>query len=171
MIHLVVRYADRLHSVGNTILRHEEVIDRQGAVWFGKFGRPLAAVHISKLGAQIREDLATYVYFVERRGGGYRVHQGALLALGRELPPAEAILVPDYYTELNLHRHVGLWAKFSQITAVDESELDRWLVQSSGSRVRDVLRSSMAAMFVVSDPQSTARTRFRRLLPGWLATS
>ena len=62
--HLLIRFSDRLLESRRTIDEHQEVIEKEGAVWFGKMGQPISQNAIDKLNKQVTENIPTYIYLV-----------------------------------------------------------------------------------------------------------
>ena len=44
--HILVRFSDSLLKDRNTITEHTQIIQREGAVWFGKMGSPVSQRYI-----------------------------------------------------------------------------------------------------------------------------
>src|SRR3989442_11376911 len=97
LIHLAVRYSDKFMSVSSTIEKHNELITRRGAVWFGKVGKPLAQRRIDQFHKQIEQGNKTYLYLIQKSKNIYEVYQCDVVQMARSVPEHEEDLVPDYY--------------------------------------------------------------------------
>jgi len=150
-IHVLMRYSDLLHSVDDTIHLHREVLDRHGAVWVGKLGKPLARSHIAQVESQVQRGIPTYLFLVQRTAGRYEVYRGTVVEMARALPAAEGHLVPEYYEALGILAQVGFWTKVCRIERLDPGCLDALRVSTSGSAVPYSLITSMAGMFIVEE--------------------
>ncbi len=64
-IHLLLRFLDRLLDNSGTIEEHQKVIEREGAVWFGKMGQPISQNAIDKLNKQVEDNIPTFIYLVK----------------------------------------------------------------------------------------------------------
>jgi MoxR-like ATPase len=109
-VHLLLRWT--ANHEPETIERHREIAESDGAVWWGKFGDPAAraAVAAKKLDdfqRQIEGGTKTYV-FLHRPGEAWRA---SLLAIQYERPDSEANLIPAYYRDAIGGQH--LWLKLT----------------------------------------------------------
>lgn len=146
-IHIIIRYADREVE---TISAHEGLIDKHGAVWLGKIGKPLAQPKINIMNKQIANDIPTFVYLVQKVGQRYETHKGTIDEITRELP-TQKNLIPRYYEQQNILQYVSLWLKISKLTKLDKNGLMRLKVANTGTAVPDALSTSMAGFFVVKE--------------------
>jgi hypothetical protein len=149
--HVVIRFSDDLYSVGDMIGEHVAVLERKGAVWLGKFGKPLAIKRVASMNEQVAAGTATYVYLVRKRpgSGGYDAFRGSVLQFSREVDDIEPDLVPAYYDAMDLWGVVGFWVKLSAIVELPADALDDLRVQRSGMVLTESLRASVAGMFIV----------------------
>lgn len=155
MTDLLVRYSDRLFSVGDVIARHQAVISEFGSVWFGKFGQPIGRTTAERL-ERLRSSDGPYLYLAQRHDQGMDVFQAPILRF-TFTPPSERKLVPSYYEELNLTRLMRSWIKVGAIRPTSPSTLDELVVVSSGNTGRDALRRSMSGAFIVERRRSASR--------------
>lgn len=155
-LHVAIRFSDDLHSVGDTIGEHRDVLDRVGAVWLGKFGKTLAVRHVDAINMQIDAERPSYLYLIRKcqRSGGYDAFRGDIRAISRDETDVERSLVPRYYDRLNLWPLVGVWIKLSSLEDIDPVDLQRVCVLRSNMPLAESLRLSMAGMFIVGAKQS-----------------
>jgi hypothetical protein len=155
-IHILMRFSDAFMSVDDTIVEHQEVIDRHNSVWVAKVGKPLGAKHIETIRKQIKEGIPTYVYLVQRVGTEYKGYRGTLAEIQREKPDS-AKLMPAYYKRKGIDSTSQLWMKVTKLTAVPKKDgLSKLHIASSKRSVPKTLATSMAAIFVIKDgPGST----------------
>ena len=115
-MHVLMRYADHAQDFTiDTIQAHQDLIERRGAVWLGKFGKKLASEHVLRVNQQCKEGIPTTWYLVKKRGGAYQVDPATVTAMARTLPRGQGHLVPPYYEERRLLRHIGFWTKVTDI--------------------------------------------------------
>jgi hypothetical protein len=158
-MHVLMRYADPAHDSSiDTIRAHQDLIERRGTVWLGKFGKKLASEHVLRVNQQCKEGIPTYLYLVQKRSGAYQVHRATVAAMARTLPRGQGHLVPPYYEQRRLLRHIGFWAKVTDIVALDSYDLRDLEVAGSGTDVSYALRHSMAGHFLIRDIKRPALT-------------
>jgi len=150
-IHILIRYSDRLHRVGGVITRHNEVIQSQGSVWFGKLGRQVAQKHIDAVNQQCVSGIPTYLYLVQKAGSGYVVDQGTVTEMARVLPPGKEHLVPEYYFTTGIIDGIRLWARLCEIKSIEPSYLGKLRALSSIMPVPETLARSMSSHFIVRE--------------------
>ncbi|HVA79524.1 MAG TPA: hypothetical protein VNF29_01210, partial [Candidatus Binataceae bacterium] len=141
-----------------TIQAHQDLIERQGAVWLGKFGKKLARAHVLRVNQQCKEGIPTYLYLVKKRSGAYQVHRGTVTSMARVLPRGQAHLVPPYYEERRVLKHIGFWTKVTEIVRLDLYDLRHLEVAASGTDVSYALRHSMAGHFLIREIKRPALT-------------
>lgn len=152
-IHILMRFSDNITGVADTIAAHNGVIQKHGAVWIGKMGKPLGRNYIRRINEQCNQGIVSYLYLVQKGRGGYRVYRGTVLEMCRQIPLKETRLIPNYYTRNRLLNFVGFWVKLSDVNEVSVEVLNNLLISSSGMAVPSSLPRSMAALFVVRDGQ------------------
>lgn len=150
-IHVVMRFSDGFLSAEDTIARHLEILNKHGAVWIGKLGKPLGDKWISLANKQAAEGETTHLFLVQKVGANYEAHRGRVLQMAKQLPVEEAKLVPKYYAENNIIRQVSFWVKMSSLTKVKPGGLIEYRIASSGRPLPSTLRKSMAALFVIKE--------------------
>ncbi len=153
-IHLVVRFSDTMFDVGDVIARHNEVVGVHGAVWFGKMGSTLAASRISLLNKQIQDGVPTFLYLVK---GNRRIptpYRAPLLLVSKILPLREKLLVPQYYAEKKIVRHMNAWMKVKKIVPSELDELDALQAVSSVLPLSETLVRSSSGYFLVQAAQA-----------------
>jgi hypothetical protein len=150
-IHLLIRFSDKMGAIEDTIEAHREVIVEHRAVWFGKMGKTLASKHVARMNAQCKQKVPTYLYLVQAGKGRSQVYRGTVLEISKTVPSNERRFVPQYYGKNGLTRFMRLWGKLSNVQLMPEGTLSSLYVAGSGSRVSDILHSSMAGLFIVKE--------------------
>jgi MoxR-like ATPase len=116
-LHLLLRW--RAADEPRTIALHREIVESNGAVWWGKFGDPnsgraaMASERYRDIQRQLDDGVPTYV-FLHRKTEVWRT---SLVALERERPDSEASLIPAYYRDEVGKQH--LWLKLRGFEQVD----------------------------------------------------
>src|SRR5262249_10355761 len=125
------------------------VVERYGAVWFGKIGQPVgqATAELMRKGASAGS--TSYLFLVQRRAPRPDVFRAPILDVSFDLASDEARLIPTYYGEVGLTRLMRSWIKIGPIDELPSDTLDTLTVVSSGRVLRDALRRSMAGSFLV----------------------
>jgi hypothetical protein len=150
-IHLLLRFSDTRLKEGETISAHQEVIQREGAVWFGKMGSPISQIRIEAINKQIEDGIPTYVFLVKGNRRKSTVFKGRLKQASRSLPEGEQSLIPDYYSEFDIIQYIRFWAKIDQIQPAEFSELEKLRVASSVLPIRETLFKSSSGNFLLKE--------------------
>jgi hypothetical protein len=156
-LHVVFRYSDKLYGLGDVVVRHEAALLEHGAVWWGKFGRPLGAGRLATLNAQIAGHIPTNAYLARCRGGAVEAFRGQALKFAYSVGDDE-LAIPPWYRELGLEPYVGVWVLLDDLAPVSAEALRRLRIAKTGSLIADALQTSMSGMFLV---HQHARTRVR----------
>jgi hypothetical protein len=149
--HLLLRFSDSLLKSGDTIAYHNLVIEREGAVWFGKMGSPVSQDSIDILNIQVQQGIPTFVYLVKGNRSKSTAYRGRLVVASKTLLVTEKHLVPGYYAELNIHQYVKFWVKLSEIIPIDMVELQKMQVSSSVLPIQETLFKSSSGHFLVRE--------------------
>lgn len=149
--HLVIRFSNDLYGVGDPMREHRQILQSAGAVWLGKFGKPLSHARVDEISQQIEDGVTSKLFLVRRRSrrAGYEAFGGRMVAITRDDADVESALVPDYYDRLGLWSQVGFWAKLSTLETLPADGLDGVYVQASGMPIQETLRLSVAGLFIV----------------------
>lgn len=148
--HLVVRYSDTMFAVGDVIAKHNAVVSKQGAVWFGKLGIPLAQSRVDLLNRQIHGNTPTFLYLIKGNRRKSTAYRAKLLLVSRERP-REKKLVPAYYDEKKLIRYMKVWMKIGKISPIDLGEMSRLRAISSIYPITETLAKSSSGYFLVHE--------------------
>jgi hypothetical protein len=150
-IHLLLRFSDSLLKDGDTIIEHNEVINREGAVWFGKLGSPVSLNHIDRLNDQVKAGVITYIYLVKGNRRKSIAYKAPLIFAIRDFPRNEQHLIPPYYTTLNILHYVRFWVKLGKITPITSGELNQMKVASSVLPISETLVKSSTGHFIIRE--------------------
>ena len=157
VFHLVVRFSDSLFGVGDVVAKHNDVVAKHGAVWFGKLGSTFSVSRIELLNKQIQESVPTFLYLVQGNWKKPSVYRAEILAVTRELPTKERKLVPAYYSKLGLLEYMRAWIKVGEIVRVETSVLNDFRAMTSALPFQETLVRSSSGYFLVYDAQKAKR--------------
>lgn len=136
---IALRYGENLAPEGGTIAAHQEVIDRLGYVWYGKFGSPVSQSVVQEvLGSEEPRILLI-------QSGGQRRYWAYIEEIKREAPPLNEI--PMYYR--NIASKIRCWIKIIEIREAANNVVSRCTVVSSGKSLTEASRSSMSPYFII----------------------
>ena len=110
-LHLVIRFSDTMFEVGDVVSLHNEVVDKHGAVWFGKLDGTLSLARIEMLNKQVEKKTPTFLYLVKGNRKKSTPYQARILAVSRDFPKKEKALIPAYYAEKKLLKFMNAWVK------------------------------------------------------------
>ena len=150
-IHLLIRFSDSLFSAGDVISLHRQVIKEKGAVWFGKLGTPIAQRHIETINQQVEDKLPSYLFLVKGNRRKSTFYRATIQTLSAILPKNEKDMIPKYYFDLKIVKHMKFWAKLSDIKPIDEIEIQNIQVIGSVLEIGETLVRSSSGHFVVRE--------------------
>ena len=154
-VHLMMRYSDALMGVDDTIVEHQSVIDKRGAVWVGKVGKPLGPVHIEKVNRQCSDGYPTFLFLVQNRGrpghADYEFFKGQIAEVCSVLPSSQKKFVPRYYLARGIDQQASFWCKVTGLSQVTTKAMTDYHVASSRRPVFNALTRSLAALFVLGE--------------------
>jgi len=153
-IHLLLRFSDSLLKEGDTIDEHNQVIQREGVVWFGKMGSTVSQSRIDILNEQVREDIPTFVYLVKGNRKKSTVYRARLAVASKTIPKGESQLVPPYYFSLDIPKYVNFWVKLTEIVPIDFSELKKLRVGSSVLPIHETISKSSSGHFFLREDKN-----------------
>jgi hypothetical protein len=153
-LHLVIRFSDNMFSVGDVVQKHNEIVDKHGAVWFGKLGGTLSLSRIELLNKQIAQKMPTFVYLVKGNRRKSTPFKASILAISRDLPKKEKELIPPYYGEKKLLKFMNAWVKIGRIEQVEMSTLKNLKTINSIFPLEETLMRSSSGYFLVHESKS-----------------
>ena len=152
-LHLVVRFSDTMFGIGNVVSRHNEIVEKHHAVWFGKLGQTIAQRRADALNKQVLQGIPTYLYLVKGNRRKSTAYRAPLLMVARELPE-EKVLIPAYYAENDLLQYMKVWMKILQIEPIELSVMDSIKAISSVFPITETLARSSSGYFLVHESKS-----------------
>jgi hypothetical protein len=151
-LHVLIRIGDLATS--GTVALHKEVLERQGSVWFAKFGKTVSTSTVSALNDQIKNAIPTFLYLVGKHG---TLWFKCRLANVRQSAPEDASLIPAYYEKNYAAKHARLWFLATSLESVPADESSQLIVVSSARKATEVMPKSMASLFLVTPNASATR--------------
>ena len=148
-VHLLIRFSDNLFAVGDAIAKHQEVIDQQGKVWFGKLGTPIAQKAIDSINLQIEKKIPTFLYLVKGNRRKSTFYKARIIMASSDFPKKEKEFIPAYYFEKKIVRQMKSWIKILNIELLTEDEIKSLRVKSSVLDIEETLFRSSAGLFYV----------------------
>jgi len=149
-LHLVVRFSDTMFGVGDVVAFHNRVVEKHGAVWFGKLGQTIAQSRVDKLNQQVEKKVPTFLYLVKGNRRKSTAYRAPLLLVSRERPEDDA-LIPTYYDEKELEQFMKAWMKVGKIEAIEMSEMSSLKAINSVFPISETLVRSSSGYFLVRE--------------------
>ena len=153
-LHLVIRFSDTMFSVGDVVSLHNEVVDKHGAVWFGKLGGTLSLSRIEMLNKQIDQKVPTFIYLVKGNRRKSTPYKAEILAVSRDMPKKEKALIPSYYAEKKLLKFMNAWVKIGHVEQVEMSAMKNLKTINSIFPIEETLVRSSSGYFLVQESKS-----------------
>lgn len=136
---IALRFGEHFAPDCGTIAAHQELIDKQGYVWYGKMGNPIAARIVEGLKEQ--ED-AQILLINSGKADRYWAH---VSEISKEIPPLEGI--PAYYR--NQAEKFKTWFKITRFEPAPRNIMSKCFVSSSGNALTEVSKHSMSPYFII----------------------
>lgn len=137
---IALRYGENLAPESGTIAAHQELIDKLGYVWYGKFGSPVSQSVVQEI---LGNDEPRILLI---HSGGQKRYWVYIEEIKREVPPLDA--VPIYYR--NIANKIKCWIKVVRIREATSNVMSQCTVTSSGKKLTEASRSSMSPYFIIS---------------------
>lgn len=139
MISVALRFADNKAPKDGTIAEHLKLIEKNGYVWYGKFGTPLSESVKEKILSQDNPKILLI------RSGRFERYWAYISDISRNAP--EDGEFPSYYSDVKQKIHV--WFKVVKIEQAPKDIMARCIVPSSGRSLSEASRYSMSPYFVI----------------------
>lgn len=154
VFHLVVRFSDNLFGVGDVVAKHNEVVLRNGYVWFGKMGSTLSVNRIEMLNLQIAQNIPTFIYLVKGNRKKSTAYQAPLIGLAKQLSESETNKIPEYYAEKELVQYMKAWFKIGEIKPVEMSTMSNMRTLNSILPIQETLVLSSSGYFLIHESKN-----------------
>ena len=147
-VHIALRVAQPPSPGGDPIVAHQEIIEAEGAVLFGKFGRPMGSATASLVNDQARSGKPTFLFIASPAAMKMAVFRGRIEAVSNSLGDDERRLVPSYYGRDRISK-VGSWFRLTALQKDDVGTLRKLINARSGKPLMSLLAASRSSMFIV----------------------
>lgn len=153
-LHLVIRFSDTMFEVGDVVSIHNEVVEKHGAVWFGKLGGTLSLARIEMLNKQVEQKTPTFLYLVKGNRRKSTPYKAQIMTVSRDFPKKEKALIPSYYAEKKLLKFMNAWVKVEHIEQVEMADLKNLKTINSIFPIEETLVRSSSGYFLVHESKS-----------------
>ena len=143
-ITIALRYGENFAPAEGTIGAHNQIILKNGFVWFGKMGKPISNNVIDLLRVVKCEKILLI------SSGKYERYWAYIEEITRNLDDYSA--VPEYYRDKV--EHVGVWFKITKFEPAPKDVMSKCIIRSSGVSLSTVSRSSMNPFFIIKYEES-----------------
>lgn len=133
---------------------HNEVVEKHGAVWFGKLGGTLSLARIEMLNKQVEQKTPTFLYLVKGNRRKSTPYKAQIMTVSRDFPKKEKALIPSYYAEKKLLKFMNAWVKVEHIEQVEMADLKNLKTINSIFPIEETLVRSSSGYFLVHESKS-----------------
>lgn len=134
-----LRFTDKFSPKQGTIKAHEELIDRNGFVWYGKLGNAISDKNIAMI---MNNENPKFLLIHSGKTERYWVY---ILEISKNIPPLEEI--PQYYR--NVASDFKVWFKVTKFELAEKDVVSKCIVVSSGESLSLVSKYSMSPYFII----------------------
>lgn len=136
---IALRFADNLAPKEGTISAHNSMIEKNGFVWYGKFGARVAErIKEEILANRFKQILLIHSGTNER----YWLH---IDCISYQTPRLTEI--PEYYRDIA--NSIKTWFRVIKIEKADKNVMSRCIVPSSGRSLSIVSKYSMSPYYII----------------------
>lgn len=139
MYSIALRYAEIFAPVEGTIQAHQNLIDDNGFVWYGKMGNPVSDANIAKVMSQDNPRILLI------HSGGQDRYWAYITAIKKEQPVDEEF--PSYYR--NIADKFKTWFCVTRFELAEKGVMSKCVVSSSGAVLSNASRHSMSPYFLI----------------------
>lgn len=136
---VALRFSENFATEKETILEHEEIILKNGFVWYGKFGLPLSL----KVKNMILKNNTAKVLLIQ--SGKTKRFWAHISDIVFDEPPKEEY--PSYYH--NWADKVKTWFKVTKFEEADNDIMSKCFVKSSKAPLSSASKHSMSPYFII----------------------
>ncbi len=135
---LALRFGETFSPSCGTIKAHQQVIDKNGYVWYGKSGAPVSDAKI----AELKKEETDRILLIH--SGGFDRWWAYIDGITKETP---SFGIPDYYSE-NASKF-KTWFRIIRFEEAPKDIMSKCVVISSKSKLSDASRYSMNPCFYI----------------------
>lgn len=136
---IALRFSDNFAPTMGTIAAHQECIDKNGYVWYGKLGSAVSDKICNELMAEEGKKILLI------HSGKTSRYWAYIDKVQKEIPTLKDI--PEYYRD-----QAGLFHTWFRVTKIEEAEktvMAQCVVASSGAPLSMTSKSSMSPYFII----------------------
>lgn len=137
---IALRFSNNFAPECGTIAAHQEIITRNGYVWYGKLGTPVS--NITQKDILINEHPRILLI----HSGGPDRYWAYVEAIQRDVPGCEGI--PSYYQMMREKFHT--WFKVIRFEKAPVDIMSHCFVASSGATLSNASRHSVSPYFIIN---------------------
>ena len=142
---IALRFAEKIAPPEGTIKAHENMINDNGFVWYGKMGAPISQKVMDDIMANSNPRILLIHSGTSKRYWGY------VSAISRELPDDNEF--PSYYNSLAKAGNFKTWFKIIKIETAPSNIMAQCVVASSNTPLSNASRHSMSPYFIINAPE------------------
>ena len=137
---IALRFADNYAPKEGTIKLHQEIINSNGYVWYGKFGNTLSQKNIDLLMSQPDRKLLLIK-------SGFPDRYWAYFEEIIKDKPQDIDNIPDYYR--NNTDKIKCWFKIRKIERAENNVMSKFIISSSKMPLSEASKHSLNPYFVI----------------------
>lgn len=137
---IALRFADNYAPKEGTIKLHQEVINNNGYVWYGKFGNTLSQKNIDLLMSQSERKILLIK-------SGFPERYWAYFEKITKEKPYNIETIPKYYR--NNTEKIKCWFKITKIERADNNVMSKFIISSSKTPLSEASKHSLNPYFVI----------------------
>ena len=133
-----IRFSEKFSTDKGTIYEHQQIIDKNGYVWYGKLGScPSSKVRECIL----KNDDPKILLIHSGKADRYWLHISDICKV------PELDFVPEYYKDK--YEVFGCWIKVTKIESAPNNVISKCIVSSSGTPLAEASKHSMSPYFII----------------------
>lgn len=136
---IALRFTEKFAPEKGTIKAHQELINSNGFVWYGKMGTPVSDANIVKVMAQDTPKILLI------HSGGQDRYWAYITDIKKEQPAIEEF--PEYYRDIALE--FKTWFCVYRFEMAEKSVMSKCRVSSSKAILSNASRHSMSPYFLI----------------------
>jgi len=137
---IALRFGEQYAPPCGTIKAHQEIIDKLGYVWYGKFGIKVSSSICDEI---LKNEKPRILLINSGRAERYWAY---IEMISNECPQEGTS--PGYYG--NRYDRIKTWFKISRFERAQNDVMGKCIVTSSGSTLSEASRHSMSPYFIIS---------------------
>lgn len=137
---IALRFADNYAPEEGTIKLHQEIINNNGYVWYGKFGNTLSQKNIDLLMSQPNKKILLI------KSGFPDRYWASFEEINRD-KPLDIDNIPEYYR--NNTDKIKCWFKITKFERAENNIMSKFIISSSKMPLSEASKHSLNPYFVI----------------------